>query len=98
VLIAGVGYGAWFWRWVIPGLARRCRVIAFDNRGAGGSDKPDGPYTVPMLAADTAGLLDGLGVTGACVLGHSLGGFVAQEPTSPPRLAGPRRIPISSRS
>jgi pimeloyl-ACP methyl ester carboxylesterase len=79
VLIAGVGYGAWFWRWVIPDLARRYRVIVFDNRGAGGSDKPDGPYTVPMLAADATGLLDGLGITGACVLGHSLGGFVAQE-------------------
>jgi len=79
LLIAGVGYGAWFWRKVVPGLAARFQVITFDNRGAGGSDKPDGPYTVPMMAADTAGLLDALGVKGAHVLGHSLGGFIAQE-------------------
>jgi 3-oxoadipate enol-lactonase len=79
VLIGGVGYGAWYWRGIAPALAEHCRVIAFDNRGVGGSDKPDGPYTIAMLAADTIGLLDGLGVMSACVLGHSLGGFVAQE-------------------
>jgi pimeloyl-ACP methyl ester carboxylesterase len=79
VLIAGVGYGLWFWHKVAPKLAEHLQVIAFDNRGAGQSDKPDGPYTVPMLAADTAGLMDVLGVRGAAVLGHSLGGYVAQE-------------------
>lgn len=79
LLIAGVGYGGWFWHKVVPALADHHRVITFDNRGAGGSDKPDGPYTIPMMAADTAGLLDGLGVRDAYVLGHSLGGYVAQE-------------------
>jgi pimeloyl-ACP methyl ester carboxylesterase len=79
LLITGVGYGAWFWRKVAPELANRFRVITFDNRGAGVSDKPDGPYTVPMMAADTAGLLDALQIKGACVMGHSLGGFIAQE-------------------
>jgi pimeloyl-ACP methyl ester carboxylesterase len=79
VLISGVGYGAWFWRKIVPGLAQYYQVITFDNRGAGGSDKPAGPYTVPMLAADTAGLLDALGIKDAYVVGHSLGGFIAQE-------------------
>lgn len=79
VLITGVGYGAWFWHKVVPGLAQHFQVITFDNRGAGGSDKPAGPYSVAMLAADTAGLLDGLGIKNACILGHSLGGFTAQE-------------------
>lgn len=79
LLIAGVGYGAWFWRRVVPGLAAHFRVITFDNRGAGASDKPDGPYTVPMMAADTAGLLDALTIKDAFVMGHSLGGFIAQE-------------------
>jgi 3-oxoadipate enol-lactonase len=79
VLIAGVGYGMWYWHKVLPALAERYQVITFDNRGAGESDKPDGPYTVPMLAADTAGLLDSLEVSGAYILGHSLGGFIAQE-------------------
>lgn len=79
VLIAGVGYGGWFWHRVVPALAEHFQVITFDNRGAGGTDKPDGPYTTQMMAADTAGLLDGLGIRGAYVMGHSLGGFIAQE-------------------
>jgi 3-oxoadipate enol-lactonase len=79
VLITGVGYGKWFWHKVVPGLARHFQVITFDNRGAGESDKPVGPYSVAMLAADTAGLLDALHIKNACVMGHSLGGYIAQE-------------------
>ncbi|MEW5989536.1 MAG: alpha/beta hydrolase [Chloroflexota bacterium] len=79
VLIAGVGYGGWFWHKIGPGLARHFTVTTFDNRGAGGSDKPAGPYTVDALAADTAGLLDALAIQGAAILGHSLGGYVAQR-------------------
>jgi pimeloyl-ACP methyl ester carboxylesterase len=79
VLVTGVGYGGWFWRWLAPRLAERFRVTTFDNRGTGASDKPAGPYTVDMLAADTAGLLDALGIRGAAVLGHSLGGYIAQR-------------------
>lgn len=79
VLISGLGYGAWYWQWVAAALAEHYQVITFDNRGAGGSSQPNGPYTVAMMAADTAGLLDGLGITGAYVVGHSLGGFIAQE-------------------
>jgi len=41
LLIAGVGYGGWFWHKVVPGLAEHYQVITFDNRGAGDSDKPD---------------------------------------------------------
>jgi pimeloyl-ACP methyl ester carboxylesterase len=79
LLIAGVGYGRWFWQKIVPDLAEDYQVITFDNRGAGESDKPDGPYSVPMMAADTAGLLDALDIADAWVLGHSLGGFIAQE-------------------
>ncbi|MGH2522432.1 MAG: alpha/beta fold hydrolase [Anaerolineales bacterium] len=79
LLIAGVGYSAWFWHRIVPGLAGHFHVITFDNRGTGESDKPTGPYTVPMMAEDTAGLLDALQIKGAYVMGHSLGGFIAQE-------------------
>ena len=79
VLITGVGYGRWFWHKVLPELASHFQVVTFDNRGAGESDKPDGPYSVAMMAADCAGLLDGLHIKNAYVMGHSLGGFIAQE-------------------
>ena len=77
--ITGLGYGAWFWHRFAPLLAHRYRVITFDNRGAGQSDKPDGPYTLAMMAADAAGLLDALGISRAAVMGISLGGLIAQE-------------------
>ncbi len=79
LLITGVGYSAWFWKKVIPGLAKDYTVITFDNRGAGNSDKPAGPYTVRMMAEDTIGLLDALDIEKAYIMGHSLGGFIAQE-------------------
>jgi pimeloyl-ACP methyl ester carboxylesterase len=89
VLIAGLGYGLWQWHKVVPGLAKHFQVITFDNRGAGQSDKPAGPYTVQMLAADTAGLLEALGLSPAIILGHSMGGFVAQQlALSRPELVG----------
>jgi pimeloyl-ACP methyl ester carboxylesterase len=63
---------------MVPGLAERFQVIVFDNRGVGQTDRPDGPYSAQMLAADTAGLLEALGIPEATVMGHSMGGFVAQ--------------------
>ncbi|NDJ78651.1 MAG: alpha/beta fold hydrolase [Chloroflexi bacterium] len=77
LLINGVGqwHQAW-WRNVGP-LGEHLRVITFDNRGIGSSDKPDIPYTLDMMAEDTLGLLDALKVERAHVLGHSLGGGIA---------------------
>ena len=79
LLIAGLGANVCDWAPQIPTLTQHYRVIAFDNRGAGRSDKPDGTYTISQLASDTAGLMNALGIDSAHVLGHSMGGFVAQE-------------------
>jgi 3-oxoadipate enol-lactonase len=107
LLIAGLGYGLWQWHKMIPALSKHFQVIAFDNRGAGQTGQPPGPYTVQMLGADTAGLLDALGLAGVTVMGHSMGGFVAQElalarPDRVGRLilastnfGGPNHIPIT---
>lgn len=77
-LISGLGYDHWQWHKMAPLLARDFRVIVYDNRGAGQSEKPAGPYTAHMLADDLADLLYKLGVKKAHVMGHSMGGFVAQ--------------------
>jgi pimeloyl-ACP methyl ester carboxylesterase len=107
VLIAGIGYDVWMWHRMLPGLARRFQVVVFDNRGAGQSDKPPGAYSAGLLAADTAGLMDALGLPRAHILGHSMGGFVAQalaihHPERVDRLilaatnfGGPRHVPIT---
>lgn len=78
LLIAGLGYDRWMWHRMVPGLAAHFQVIAFDNRGVGGTDKPPGPYTAQLLADDAAALLQALGVEKTAVFGHSMGGFVAQ--------------------
>lgn len=89
VLITGLGYDEKFWSLsVAADLARTRRVIMPSNRGAGRSDKPPGPYSTAQMAADVAGVLDALNIETAVVVGHSLGGFIAQELT----LAHPGRV------
>ena len=78
VLISGLGYDHWQWHKMAPGLSKHFKVIVFDNRGAGESDKPAGPYSAQLLADDTAALLKALGIEQAAVMGHSMGGFIAQ--------------------
>ena len=79
LLIMGFTGNAGAWAPQIPALAERYRVIAFDNRGAGRTTQPDGPYTIPQMADDAAGLLDALGVGPAHIMGASMGGMIAQE-------------------
>ena len=77
--IMGLGYGRWGWEPVVDLVARRHRLLTFDNRGYGESDTPPGPYTAAQLAGDALAVLDAAGVDRAHVLGASLGGAVAQE-------------------
>jgi pimeloyl-ACP methyl ester carboxylesterase len=79
LLIEGLGYSSWMWYKQVPVLSKSHKVIIFDNRGAGNTDKPDSEYTIELMAADAAGLLKEMGVESAHVLGVSLGGYVAQE-------------------
>ena len=64
---------------VLEALAGHFRVIIFDNRGTGFSGDTEQELTVPLMAADTAGLMDALGITAAHILGFSMGASVAQE-------------------
>jgi pimeloyl-ACP methyl ester carboxylesterase len=56
----------------------RFKVLTFDQRGSGLSDKPDMPYSVAMLADDTAALMDHVGFADAHIIGVSMGGMIAQ--------------------
>lgn len=79
LLIQGIGYARWSWEPIVEPLAERYRVLFFDNRGIGESDKPPGPYTARGMADDALQVLAEAGVDRANVLGASLGGMIAQE-------------------
>ena len=79
LLLEGLGYGRWMWRWLTDALADEYEVIRPDNRGTGGSDVPEGPYTVPEMAADARAVLDDHGADRVHVCGASMGGMIAQE-------------------
>jgi 3-oxoadipate enol-lactonase len=79
VLIMGYGGEHLAWGLQLHAFAARYRVIAFDNRGVGQSDAPDHPYTIRMMAEDTRGLMDALGLDRAHVVAVSMGGMIAQE-------------------
>lgn len=79
LLITGLGGDLTGWIFQIIEFSKKYRVIVFDNRGAGRTDAPDVPYSIEMMADDTAGLLDVLGIERAHILGLSMGGFIAQE-------------------
>ena len=79
LLVMGLGMNATGWWRTIPVLAERHTVVAFDNRGSGRSDVPDGPYSTELLADDAIAVLDAAGIERAHVYGISLGGMVAQQ-------------------
>jgi 3-oxoadipate enol-lactonase len=79
LLIMGLAYPSQMWHRTRPLLASRYRTLAFDNRGIGRSDVPQGPYPIALMASDAAAVLDAAGVESAHVFGVSMGGMIAQE-------------------
>ncbi|MGH9682754.1 MAG: alpha/beta fold hydrolase [Candidatus Acidiferrales bacterium] len=79
LLIMGLGWTSDLWHRTRPVLSRRYRTIAFDNRGVGRSDVPEGPYPIAQMASDAATVLDAAGVDSAHLFGMSMGGMIAQE-------------------
>jgi pimeloyl-ACP methyl ester carboxylesterase len=78
VLEAGLNNGAASWERVVPLLASRVHVLAYDRAGIGGSAAPPGGVTVNGQIDDLASVITGLGA-GPCVLaGHSWGGILVQ--------------------
>ena len=58
---------------------RGFRVIRYDNRGVGLTRTTGAPFTIDDMADDAAALLTALGITGAHVVGASMGGAIAQS-------------------
>lgn len=79
ILITGFASTQNMWYAQVRAFSKLYRVVTFDNRGFGKSDKPPGPYTTKMLAGDTIALMDHLGIKKAHIMGGSMGGMAAQE-------------------
>ncbi len=79
VLIGGLASDISETGWLTDRCAQTHRVLAFDNRGAGRTDKPDVPYTISMMADDTDALMEAVGMSHATVLGISMGGRIALD-------------------
>ena len=64
---------------VLTRLSAHFRVIIFDNRGTGYSTASGRPLSVPLMARDTAALMDAIGIAPAHIIGFSMGASIAQE-------------------
>jgi pimeloyl-ACP methyl ester carboxylesterase len=80
LFIAGHGGVGRTWQpFQVPAfLAAGHRVVTFDNRGVGATENEDG-FTTETMVADTAALIEKLGIAPTNVVGASMGGFIAQE-------------------
>jgi len=76
VLIAGLGIDHTIFKLIIDQLLQKFKVLVFDNRGSGLTDKPDIPYSIEMMADDTAALMSGVGIEKAHIIGISMGGRI----------------------
>lgn len=79
ILIRGLGSNADHWYCQVPAFSSQYSVVVFDNRGIGRSDILDSPITISMMADDTVGLMNVLGISKAHILGISMGGMIVQQ-------------------
>jgi pimeloyl-ACP methyl ester carboxylesterase len=79
ILIMGLGADGSLWEEHAKAYEKHFQCILMDNRGAGRSSKPAGPYTTKTMAEDTAGLMQALGIEKAHISGISMGSAIAQE-------------------
>jgi len=91
IFIHGLGESLYAWRHNLgPVQAAGFRVVALDERGFGGSDKPAQGYGNADLARVVVALMDSLHLANAALVGHSMGGAIAAETAirSPDRVRG----------
>ncbi|MDH6056894.1 alpha/beta fold hydrolase [Umezakia ovalisporum] len=88
LLISGFLCDHSYWSLIMPSLVSEYQVIRVDNRGMGRSSAPNSPYSLQDMAKDVAALLDHIGIDQVNVVGHSMGGQIAQELV----LANPEKV------
>lgn len=88
LFIQGIGTTGSAWNPQTDALCQRFHCLQFDNRGIGQSTDRGGQLSVEKMAEDARYLLDAVGWHSAHVVGHSMGGIIAQQLA----LAAPERV------
>lgn len=88
LMIQGLGYSSRFWFKQTPTLSEHFKLIVFDNRDVGRSEKVEEKYSIGDMAKDTISLLDHLEIEKTHVIGVSMGGLIAQQLT----INNPNRV------
>lgn len=79
LLITGLNANHLMWANVVPQLSKKYHVTIIDNRGAGLTSAPEGLYTTKQMAEDTLAFIEAIGLQKPHVVGHSMGGTIAQQ-------------------
>ena len=102
LLVAGLGTDSSCWANIVKRFSCRFQTIIFDNPGSGRSPAFRKPHTIRHLADEAVRLLDHLKIDKAHLIGHSMGGYIAQElaisyPERVNKLILEGTAPVSSR-
>lgn len=79
VLVQGLGGHASFWMEVVRAFAVGARVVIYDHAGIGRSTAAGGRRSIAEMSEDLREILDALGIARAHIVGHSMGGLIAQD-------------------
>jgi len=78
IFASGLGGTGAYWAPQIEAFAKHYTVVTYDQRGAGQSDHPEGPYSIETLADDLHALILALDLDRPVLIGHSTGGAIGQ--------------------
>lgn len=78
VLIAGYSCDQQFWQPILNDLARHFQVVVFDNRAIGQTQDDGKIFSLEQMAEDTVQLINHLALSKPTIIGHSMGGMIAQ--------------------
>lgn len=78
VLISGYASDHTYWNALVNMLAKKFQVLVFDNRAVGQTKDGNADFTLDLLAEDTIALINKLNIPQPHIVGHSMGGAIAQ--------------------
>ena len=78
LFVSGLGGTGGYWKPQLAAFGARYRVITYDQRGTGASDRKQRKFSIDQMAAEAVGLLDALKIERADIVGLSTGGAIGQ--------------------